>query len=113
MSDLIKIIDKMATEISGQAVQLDDLRLHLFLNWFLAHNNMVNEVSEGAIKMNIAFLREANLEGRFQLALKTYLASLSIQGLLNEYHLILDEIDWWRDLNTDRLNMILGLGMED
>ncbi len=107
MNDLKSLIDQMAAEISSQAVRLDDLRLRLFLNWFLSHNNAMNDVAEVAIEMNIAILREANLEGRFQSALKTWLASLSIQGLLWEYHLILDEIAWWRDLDSHRLNMIL------
>jgi hypothetical protein len=31
-----------------------------------------------------------------------------MQGLLWEYHLILNEIAWWRDLDPRRLSMILG-----
>ena len=108
MSELNVLIEQMAVDISTQATRLDNLRLRLFLNWFLAHNNEMREVTEATIQMDIAILREANLEGRFQSALKTWLASLTIQGLLWEYHLIMDEIAWWRDLDSRRLNMILS-----
>jgi hypothetical protein len=36
-----------------------------------------------------------------------WIESLPMQELLREYHLILDEIAWWRNLDARRLSMIM------
>lgn len=107
MNDLPNLIDQMAMDISGQAVRLDDFRLRLFLNWFIAHNNAMKDITQAVLQINSAIPREANLEEQFQSALKTWLATLPMQGLLWEYHLILNEIVWWRDIDPRQLKIIL------
>jgi len=113
MNDLQSLIDQMAVDISSQATQLDDLRLPRFLAWLSAHSIKVkvatdaNESNGNQVPLDVALDREANIEDRLKLNLRTWFESLPLQGLLWEYHLILDEIAWWRDLDPHRLNMIL------
>ena len=113
MNDLQSLIDQMATDISSQAVRLDDLRLPRFLAWLGAHSFKVNIATdandsiENQVPLDVALDQEATIEERLKLNLKTWFESLPLHGLLWEYHLILDEIAWWRDLDPHRLNMIL------
>jgi len=114
MNDLQSLIDQMATDISSQAVRLDDLRLPRFLAWLSAHSIKVkiaaasNDSIGNQVPLDVALDQEATIEERLKLNLKTWFESLPLRGLLWEYHLILDEIVWWRDLNPNRLTMILG-----
>lgn len=113
MNDLQSLIDQMSVDISSQAVQLDDLRLPRFLAWLSAHSIKVkiatnaNESNGNQVPLDVALDQEATIEDRLKLNLKTWFESLPLRGLLWEYHLILDEIAWWRDLDPHRLNMIL------
>ena len=113
MNDVQRLIDQMAVDISSQAVRLDDLRLPRFLAWLSAHSIKVkvatdaNEPNGRQVPLYVALDQEANIEDRLKLNLKTWFESLPLRGLLWEYHLILDEIAWWRDLDPHRLNMIL------
>lgn len=113
MNDLQILIEQMAVDISGQAVRLEDLRLHLFLDWLGAHSSKVKFSGESAepdgkrVLFNIAMEREANIEEHLKPNLIEWLESLPMHGLLWEYHLILGEITWWRDLDARRLMMIL------
>ena len=113
MNDLQSLIDQMAVDISSQAAQMDDLRLPRFLAWLSAHSIKVkiatnaNESNGNQVPMDVALDQEATIEERLKLNLKTWFESLPLRGLLWEYHLILDEIAWWRDLDPHRLNMIL------
>jgi hypothetical protein len=113
MNNLQSLIDQMAVDISSQAAQLDDLRLPRFLAWLDAHSIKVkiaadaNESIGNQVPLDVALDQEATIEERLKLNLKTWFESLPLRGLLWEYHLILDEIAWWRDLDPHRLNMIL------
>ncbi len=93
MSDLNVLVEQMATDILVHALRLEDVRLRLFLKWLTAHN--------GRIQVTPAAGEEAKS------ALQTWLSSLSGQGTLWEYRLIMDEIAWWHDLDPRRLDMIL------
>lgn len=112
MNDLQSLIDQMATDISSQAVRLDGMRLPRFLAWLGAHSIKVkiaadsNEPNGRQVPLVVALDQEATIEERLKLNLKTWFESLPLRGLLWEYHLILDEIAWWRDLDPHRLNMI-------
>jgi len=86
-------------DISGQAFQLDDLRLRMFLNWLTAHCSRM----KASIQMNVARFPRSEMKQQFQLALRTWFEPLPVQGILWEYRLILDEIAWWQDLGHDRL----------
>lgn len=97
MSDWDVLVGQMSIDILEHAPRLEDVRLHLFLNWLTAHN--------GKIKADTSMLRGAGDD--FKSALQTWLSSLSAQGTLWEYRLIMDEIAWWHDLDPHRLDMIL------
>lgn len=113
MSDMQILIDQMVSDISSQAVRLDDLRLHLFLNWLNAHSSKVKTItgSDGQageqVQVDVEILLEGRLDESFKNGLRAWFESLPMPGLLWEYHLILDEITWWRDLDPRRLIMIL------
>ncbi len=93
MSDLDVLVRQMATDIYDHTLRLEDVRLRLFLKWLTAHT--------GRIQVRPVAGEE------FKSALLTWLSCLTVQGALWEYHLILDEIAWWRDLDSYRLKMIL------
>lgn len=103
MSDLEVIVEQMVLDISMQAFQLVNLCLPLFLNWLTTHCGRVKD----AIQMDTVTLRRANTEEQFKPALKSWLVSMPAQGMLWEYRILLDKIDWWRDLDRRRLLMIL------
>lgn len=113
MNDLHILIEQMAADISSQAVRLDDLRLKLFLEWLNAHSRKVKVITdphaqEGLqVQIDAALIREGIREERLKTGLGMWIESLPMQELLREYHLILDEIAWWRDLDARRLSMIM------
>lgn len=109
MSDLPVLTEQIVMDIATQMFQLEDLRLRLFLNWLMDHSSQM-KVSLGNLD---AGLRYADMEERFQSALKTWLQSLPAQGLLWEYWVITEEIGWWRDLDSLRLKMIVGSDVEE
>ena len=114
MNDMQILIEQMVSDISGQAVRLDDLRLQLFLNWLNAHSNKVKTITilDGQvgeqIQMDVAVRDTESIAERLKTGLRGWFACLPMQGLLWEYHIILDEITWWRDLDHHRLVMIMG-----
>ncbi|MBV6392008.1 MAG: hypothetical protein KPEEDBHJ_01225 [Anaerolineales bacterium] len=108
MSDMNVLIEQMVAEISMQAFQLEDLRLRLFLNWLMDHSSQM-KISLGGV--NTGF-RSMDRQACFQAALKTWFGSLPSQGLLWEYRIVIDEIGWWRDLDSLRLKMIVGSDVE-
>jgi hypothetical protein len=107
------LIEHMALDISSQAVGLDDFRFHLFLTWFNARSSPLKNStgSDGQtlqpVQIDIEVLREARLAESFKNDLKTWFETLPMPGLLWEYHLILDEITWWHDLDPRRLELLL------
>ena len=110
MNDMKGLLDQMTANISRQALRLDDVRLRLFLNWLNAHSSKVQTaltLGQTLIQMDGVLLRHGDFAERLRAGLKTWLESLPIQALLWEYHLILDEIAWWHNLEVHRLKMIL------
>jgi hypothetical protein len=113
MNDLQVLIEQMVSDISGQAVRLKGLRLRQFLGWLGAHSSKVKVGTESdelvgkKIVLDVSMDWNENFEVHLKTNLKVWFESLPMQGLLWEYHLILDEIAWWRDLDARRLMMIL------
>ena len=107
MSELNVLIDQMVLDIGTQVFQLDDQRLRMFLNWLAAHSGSMKVLAGNVFDMDIAVLRGADLQEGFKSALKTWLKSLSAQGMLWEYRTISFEIAWWRNLDHVRLKMIV------
>jgi hypothetical protein len=97
MKDSGLLIGQMVTDICRQARGLDRLRLGLFMAWLCAHS----------ARMKTALLQQGDLEADLKPALQAWFESLSARGMLWEYRLILDEIAWWRELDSQRLHMLL------
>jgi hypothetical protein len=108
MSDMDVLIEQMVFDLSTQALQLEDRRLRLFLNWLMDHSSEM-KASLGVI---VTGLKDTDMQERFQSALKTWLQSLPAQGLLWEYRTITGEIRWWRDLDPSRWKMIIKTEVE-
>jgi len=108
MSDLDVLIEQMVLDITTQAFMLEDQRLRLFLNWLIDHSSEM-KVSLGTFDTGYG---DADMQKRFQSALKTWLQSLPAQGLLWEYQTMTGEIGWWRDLDPFRLKMITKTEVE-
>src|SRR5262245_8590325 len=113
MEDKQVLIEQMVSDISNQAVHLDEIRLQLFLNWLKTHSCKTPSMScpDGQAGKQTQVDSTAWFEGvvdeHFQNSFRTWLKFLPIQNMLWEYHLILGEIVWWRELDSCRLTMIL------
>ena len=103
MNDMKVLIEQMVSDISTQTFQLDDFRLRLFLNWLTAHSSKVKATA----RLVIDQLRGRDIEKRFNSDLKAWLESLPTEGMLWEYRIIMDEIAWWRNLDPQRMKMIV------
>jgi len=103
MSDMEVLIEQMVSDLSTQAFQLEERRLRLFLNWLMDHSSEM----KGSIETFESGSGDADMQERFRSALKTWLQSLPVQGLLWEYQTITGEIHWWRDLDPSRWKMII------
>ncbi len=99
------LIEQMVSDISSQAVRLDEVRLQKFLEWLKSHSSRVKTV--GQVHVEVAVHGEGNIDDRLKNGLKGWFESLPMQGLLWEYHLLLNEITWWRDLDLRTLARIL------
>jgi hypothetical protein len=109
MNDMHILIEQMISDICDQAIRLDDLRLRMFLNWLGAHGSKIKTItkSDEQPDKRIEFQSDGRMDECLKNGLRNWFESLSMQGLLWEYHLILNEIAWWRDLDPRRLAMIL------
>ncbi len=105
MNDMQVLIEQMVSDISSQAVRLDEVRLHKFLEWLKSHSSKVKTV--GQVHVEVAVHSEGSIDDRLKNSLKGWLESLPMPGLLWEYHLLLNEIAWWRDLDPRTLTRIL------
>ena len=105
MNDMQVLIEQMVSDISSQAVQLDEVRLQKFLEWLKSHSSKVKTVDQGCVE--VAVHGEGSIDDRLKNGLKGWLESLPMPGLLWEYHLLLNEIAWWRDLDPRTLHRIL------
>lgn len=88
-----KMIKPMVANILDQMQKLGPMRLKLFLKWL-------------STKLKIDLYQSQNKD-RLELALTSYFESLSIKNALCEYNIIIVEIDWWIDLNDQRLNYFI------
>ncbi len=107
MNELNVLIKQMVLDIGTQAYQLDDLRLRMFLNWLSAHSGRLKVLTGDILDLDIAVLRGTDMQERIKSTLKTWLETLSAQGLLWEYRTISGEIVWWRNLDPMRLKRIV------
>ena len=106
MNDMQVLIEQMVSDISSQAVRLGEVRLQKFLEWLKSHSSKVKTVEPVHIEVAVHH-GEGSLDDRLNNGLKGWLESLPMQGLLWEYHLLLNEIAWWRDLDPRTLARIL------
>lgn len=109
MSDLEILIEQMVAEIMAQVYQLDDPRLKMFLGWLTTHSVEMNRAIGDHIHVD---LRGTSMQERLCSALKGWLGSVPLQGLLWEYRTVTAEIGWWHDIEPSRLKMILGSEVE-
>jgi hypothetical protein len=91
MDEIQILIDQMASDIARLSFQLESSRLLLFLEWLVSHSSKVQ--NNGIIQLD-DFNRE-----QFKINLNAWFQSLPLNGLLWEYRLLVDEIDWWRNLD--------------
>jgi hypothetical protein len=108
MNDMRILIEQMTSDISGQAIGLDDLRFRMFLNWLGAHDSRIKTIvqPDGQSGKRIELQGDRRIAECLKHGLNAWFESLPLQGLLWEYHLILNEIAWWRDLDPRWLVMI-------
>ena len=97
MNDMQVLIEQMVVDISNEASRLGDIRLRLLLQWLSAHSSKVKQAEQAHIEE--AIQDQGSIDDRLKNGLKLWFESLPIPGLLWEYHLILDEINWWRILD--------------
>lgn len=107
MNDMIVLTEQMVLDITAQAYHLDDVRLRMFLRWLASHSGRVKIAAEDVNEMDIASLRDADRQELFKAALRTWLESLPVKGLLWEYQTVITEICWWRNLDPIRLQAIV------
>ena len=106
MNDMQVLIEQMVSDISSQATRLDEVRLQKFLEWLKSHSSKVKTVEQVHIEVAVHH-GEGSVDDRLKNGLKGWLESLPMPGLLWEYHLLLNEIAWWRDLDPRTLVRIL------
>jgi len=99
------LIDPALSGICDQARSLSGIRLEMFLEWLAAHCHPMD--SEGPGAEEIACQDWARLEGHLRAVLGAWFESLSLPGLLWEYHLVLTEIGYWREIGLQQLEGIL------
>ena len=109
MNDMQVLIEQMVSDISSQVVRLDEVRLQKFLEWLNAHSSKVKTITspDGQAGKRIEFQSDGRIDECLKNGLRTWFESLPMLGLLWEYHLILNEIAWWWDLDPRRLIMIM------
>ena len=105
MNDVQVLIEQMVSDISSQAARLDEVRLQKFLEWLKSHSSKVKTVEQ--VYVEVAVHGEGSIDDRLKNILMGWLESLPMQGLLWEYHLLLNEIAWWRELDPHTLARIL------
>lgn len=84
-------IELMVLDIVNKAHELDVTRLRLFLNWLSAR-----------VKSDL--LQHEYNEEDFKLALTSWFEALNKKDMLSEYRIVMQEAEWWHDLDPQRLN---------
>jgi hypothetical protein len=97
MTDMQLLVEQIVADISTGASRLGEVRLRLFLKWLRAHRSKVKEAEQA--HMEEAIQDQGMIDDRLKNGLKLWFESLPVPGLLWEYHLTLDEINWWRILD--------------
>jgi hypothetical protein len=85
-------IAQMVAEILARMPALDVNRRQMLLCWLQAHHSS-------------ACITEANVSDD----LNKWFGKLPAEGIDWEYHLILSEIAWWRDLDEDSLAQFMAM----
>jgi hypothetical protein len=88
------LLSQAVADICVQAGLLESRRLELFLDWLQTHHHA-----------DPPFTAEG-----LSVGLQDWFQSLGVRGTLWEYHLILDEIAWWRGLKEERIFRFLNDG---
>ena len=104
MEDMQILIEQMVVDIGSQAFQLEEARLHLFLDWLSHHSSRLQINAQ-------VYLNDPDQE-QFKTNLNAWFRSLPLNGLLWEYRLLLDEVAWWRALDPTTL-ILLTKGNHD
>lgn len=99
------LIEQMVSDISSQAVRLDEVRLQKFLEWLKSHSTKVKTVEQ--VLVEVAVHGEESIDDRLKNDLKRWFESLPMPGLLWEYRLLLNELAWWHDIDPRTLARIL------
>ena len=86
------LIAQITADLAAKAALLEERRRQLFFKWLQAHHQYGAAISQETL--------EGSLAG--------WLGQLSPAGVGWESRLILSEIDWWRDLDKERLARIRG-----
>lgn len=102
--------EQIALDISMQAFRLEAVRLRLFLEWLNAHISQMDLAIPNAQTLEDT---KQDLKEECTKRLRVWFAGMSQQGGLWEYHLILDEIQWWRELDEDRLSKLGSTRLKD
>ena len=105
MEDMQILIEQMVSDISSQAVWLEKVRLQMFVEWLKSHSSKVKTVEQ--VHVEVAVPDVGSIDDLLKNGLKDWFESLPMPGLLWEYHLLLSEIAWWRDLDPRSLARIL------
>jgi hypothetical protein len=87
MDGIETLIPQAVADICAQAGLLDEQRQCMFLDWLKAHHHTEEQI----------------LIAKLSTYLKAWFEKLSPIGILWEYHLILDEIAWWRGLDEVKI----------
>lgn len=83
--------ERMALDLSNQAVKMDNLRLWLFLEWLQCH----------CCRLSIHWVDQDVDE--ITKYLSCWLDTFALADLQSEYELITNEIGWWRDADEKTL----------
>ena len=94
MNDRQILIDQSTADISTRLAALDDDRRRMFVDWLQAHRREAAPISDATVKDRLT----------------TWFEGLTEEGILRECRLILNEIDWWRDLDDGLLAEIMAAG---
>jgi hypothetical protein len=89
-------VQHLAADLSKQAIQLDELRLWLFLEWLQSHccGNSTEWINQGGDEI-LKYLSR-------------WLEHFSPDGLHAEHELIMNEITWWRTADEKTLLRCIG-----
>jgi hypothetical protein len=109
MNNMKVLIEPMLLGICNPIRQLSGIRLELFLEWLMAHcrDAFLPDGSERSGPKQLARWETARLEEYLKSALGGWFESLALPGLLWEYHLILNEVSYWLDLDPRQLARLL------